>query len=89
MTGGTFTISNLGMFDVDIITPIINPPEAAILAIGSTRKEAAVLEDGSIAVRPMTTLSLTADHAVMDGIPAVTFLSAIKDIMKSPHEFLD
>ena len=89
MTGGTFTISNLGMFDVDIITPIINPPEAAILAIGATRKEVTVLEDDSIVVRPITTLSLTADHAVIDGIPAVTFLSTIKDIMKNPHEFLD
>lgn len=89
MTGGTFTISNLGMFDVDIITPIINPPEAAILAIGATRKEVTVLDDESIVVRPMTTLSLTADHAVMDGIPAVTFLSTIKDIMKNPHEFLN
>lgn len=89
MTGGTFTISNLGMFDVDIITPIINPPEAAILAIGATRKEATVLDDDIIVVKPVTTLSLTADHAVMDGIPAVTFLSTIKDIMKNPHEFLN
>jgi pyruvate dehydrogenase E2 component (dihydrolipoamide acetyltransferase) len=89
MTGGTFTISNLGMFDVDIITPIINPPEAAILAIGATRKEAIVLDDDIIVVKPVTTLSLTADHAVMDGIPAVTFLSTVKDIMKNPHEFLN
>lgn len=88
MTGGTFTISNLGMFDVDFITPIINPPEAAILAIGTTRKEPVVLEDDRIVVRPMTTLSLTADHAVMDGIPAVTFLSTIKDIMKNPKEII-
>lgn len=88
MSGSTFTISNLGMFDVDIVTPIINPPEAAILAVGATRKEVVVLEDDSTAVRPLTTLSLTADHAVMDGIPAVTFLSTIKDIMKNPQEFL-
>lgn len=89
MTGGTFTISNLGMFDVDIITPIINPPEAAILAIGTTRKEPVALEDDRIVVRPMTTLSLTADHAVMDGIPAVTFLSTIKDLMKNPKEIIN
>jgi pyruvate dehydrogenase E2 component (dihydrolipoamide acetyltransferase) len=88
MTGGTFTISNLGVYDVDVITPIINPPEAAILAIGTTRKETVVLEDDSIVVRPMTTLSLTVDHCVMDGIPAVAFLSTIKEIMKSPKEFI-
>ncbi|MCG8484483.1 MAG: 2-oxo acid dehydrogenase subunit E2 [Clostridia bacterium] len=88
MSGSTFTISNLGMFDVDIVTPIINPPEAAILAVGATRKEVVVLEDDSTAVRPLTTLSLTADHAVMDGIPAVTFLSNIKEIMRNPQEFL-
>lgn len=88
MTGGTFTISNLGMFDVDIITPIINPPEAAILAIGATRREAVALEDESIGIRPITTLSLTADHAVMDGLPAVKFLGDIKEIMGDPHKYL-
>lgn len=88
MTGGTFTISNMGMFDVDIVTPIINPPEAAILAIGATRKEVVVLEDGTTAVRPITTLSLTADHAVMDGLPAVKFLASIKEIMINLHKYL-
>jgi pyruvate dehydrogenase E2 component (dihydrolipoamide acetyltransferase) len=88
MVGGTFTISNLGMFSVDVVTPIINPPEAAILAIGATRKEVVVMEDGTTAVRPLTTLSLTADHAVMDGIPAVKFLATINEIMTKPHEFL-
>lgn len=88
MTGGTFTISNMGMFDVDIVTPIINPPEAAILAIGATRKEIVVLEDDSTAVRPITTLSLTADHAVMDGIPAVKFLESINEIMTNPHKYM-
>ncbi|MCQ1529323.1 dihydrolipoamide acetyltransferase family protein [Lutispora saccharofermentans] len=88
MTGGTFTISNLGMFDVDIVTPIINPPEAAILAIGTTRKEVVVSEDGTMAVRPITTLSLTADHAVMDGLPAVRFLTSIKEIMANLNGYL-
>lgn len=88
MAGGTFTVSNLGMFDVDVITPIINPPEAAILAIGATRKEVVVLEDGTTAVRPLTTLSLTADHAVMDGLPAVQFLATVKQIMNNPQVYL-
>lgn len=88
MCGGTFTISNLGMFDVDIITPIINPPEAAILAIGATRREAVALEDETVGIRPITTLSLTADHAVMDGLPAVKFLGDIKEIMANPYKYL-
>jgi pyruvate dehydrogenase E2 component (dihydrolipoamide acetyltransferase) len=89
MTGGTFTISNLGMFDVDVVTAIINPPEAAILAIGATRKEVVVDDDsGTIRTKPMTTLSLTADHRLTDGIPAVKFLKDIKEIMKNPSEFL-
>lgn len=89
MSGGTFTISNMGMYEVDIVTPIINPPEAAILAIGCTRKEATVADNDSIVIRPMTTLSLTADHAVTDGIPAVIFLTSIKDIMRNPYVLLD
>ena len=88
MTGGTFTISNLGMFDVDVITPILNPPEAAILAIGSTRKEAVVSDDDQIVVRPIVTLSLTADHAVMDGIDVMNFFRDLKEIMKMPEKFL-
>ncbi len=88
MAGGTFTISNLGMYDVDIITPIINPPEAAILAIGSTRKETVVSEDDKIVVRPMVTLSLTADHAVMDGIDVMNFFRDLKEILKMPEKFL-
>lgn len=89
MAGGTFTISNMGMFDVDIVTPIINPPEAAIMAIGATRREAVAEEDGTIGIRPLTTLSLTADHAVMDGLPAVRFIAAIKEIMKNPGPYLE
>jgi len=87
--GGTFTISNLGMFDVDVVTAIINPPEAAILAIGATRKEVVVDDNsGTICTKPMTTLSLTADHRLIDGIPAVKFLKDIKEIMKNPAGFL-
>lgn len=88
LTGSTFTISNMGMFDVDVITPIINPPEVAILAIGSTRKEVVANEDGSIAVKPLTTLSLTADHSAMDGIPAVKFFVTVKEIMNKPESYL-
>jgi len=88
MTGGTFTISNMGMFDVDIVTPIINPPEAAILSIGATRNEVIAAEDGTIVIKPLTTLSFTADHAVMDGLIAVRFLEFLKGIMKNPTKYL-
>lgn len=88
MKGGTFTVSNMGMFEVDIITAIINPPEAAILAVGSTRREMVVLEDDTTQIRPVTTLCLTADHAVMDGLPATKFLKDMKEIMKAPEEHI-
>lgn len=88
MSGGTFTISNLGMYDVDVITAIINPPESAILAIGATRNEVVVDDSGSICTKPLTTLSLTGDHRVTDGIPAVKFLKDIKEIMKNPTDFI-
>lgn len=89
ISGGTFTINNMGMFDVDIVTAIINPPEAAILAIGATRREVMAEEDGTTSVKPLTTLSLTADHAVMDGIPVFKFFKDIKEIMKNPGLYLD
>ncbi|HWQ79404.1 MAG TPA: dihydrolipoamide acetyltransferase family protein, partial [Anaerovoracaceae bacterium] len=88
ITGGTFTVNNLGMFDVDVVTAIVNPPEAAILAIGTTRKEAVVDEENdTVRIRPMTTLSVTADHRLTDGIPVVKFLKDIKEIMKNPAEY--
>jgi len=89
MTGGTFTFNNMGLLDVDIVTAIINPPEAAILTIGITRKEVVVEEDNSTSIRPLTTLSLSADHAVMDGVPVISFLSDIKEIMKNPGIYLN
>ena len=84
---GTFTISNMGMFKVDIMTPIINVPEAAILSIGATRKELVVDDDDTIRIKPMTTLSLTLDHAVLDGFPAARFLEAFQHIMENPNDY--
>lgn len=88
MTGGTFTFSNMGMLDVDVMTPIINPPEAAILAIGSVRKEAVVDEADKIVIRPMVTISLSIDHAILDGFPAAKFLASIKKYMQDPEKLL-
>jgi pyruvate dehydrogenase E2 component (dihydrolipoamide acetyltransferase) len=78
VTGGTFTISNLGMYGVEMFTPIINPPEAAILGVGKiTEKPVAV--NGKIEVKPTITLSLSYDHRVVDGAPAADFLRKVKE----------
>jgi len=78
LQGGTFTISNLGMFGIDHFTAILNPPQAAILAVGGVAKRAVVDDDGSLVVRPTTTLTLTADHRVLDGASAARFLMTIQ-----------
>jgi pyruvate dehydrogenase E2 component (dihydrolipoamide acetyltransferase) len=83
LTGGTFTITNLGMFGVDFFTPIINPPEAAILGVGRTAEKAVVV-DGKIGIKPMLILSLSYDHRIIDGAPAAQFLKSIKDYLEKP-----
>ena len=84
LTGGTFTVTNLGMFGVDSFTAVINAPEAGILAVGQMKKKAIVLDDDSIAVRPMMWLSLTYDHRIVDGAPAAQFLGRIKQLLENP-----
>jgi pyruvate dehydrogenase E2 component (dihydrolipoamide acetyltransferase) len=73
LAGGTFTIANLGMYDIDAFTPIINLPEAAILGAGRIQPKAMV-RDGEIVARQMWTLSLDFDHRLVDGAPAARFL---------------
>jgi len=78
LTGGTFTITNLGMYGVEFFTPIINPPEAAILGVGNiTEKPVAI--NGRVEVKPKTMLSLSYDHRIVDGAPAAEFLRKIKE----------
>ena len=81
--GGTFTISNLGMFDVDEFIAVINPPQAAILAVGSVQ-EVPVVRDGEIAVGSVMKLTLSADHRALDGAQVATFLQAVKRYLESP-----
>lgn len=81
--GGTFTITNLGALDVDGFTPIINPPQAAILGIGRI-VEKPVAREGTVVVRPMVTLSLSFDHRIVDGAPAGRFLQRIKQLVERP-----
>jgi pyruvate dehydrogenase E2 component (dihydrolipoamide acetyltransferase) len=85
LSGGTFTITNLGMYDVDGFTPVINLPEAAILGIGKITSKPVVRND-QIVVRKMLTLSLTFDHRLVDGAPAAKFLQFIKELIESPNE---
>jgi len=83
LVGGTFTISNLGPYDIDGFTPIINPPESAILGIGRiVAKPVAV--DGQVVVRDRVALSLSFDHRVVDGAPAARFLQRVKDLIERP-----
>ena len=86
-TGGTFTISNLGMMGVTSFTPIINPPEAAILGVGTTTDRPVVI-DGSVVVRPVSTLCLTADHRLVDGADGAAFLANLKELIEHPDLFL-
>jgi pyruvate dehydrogenase E2 component (dihydrolipoamide acetyltransferase) len=83
LRGGTFTISNLGMYGVDAFTAIINSPQAAILAVGAL-VDRVIPEDGQPAVRPTITLSLSCDHRVVDGARGAQFLATIAELMTDP-----
>ena len=84
LTGGTFTITNLGMYDVMAFTPVINLPEAAILGLGSITPQP-VARDGQVVIRQMMILSLVFDHRLVDGAPAGRFLQYIKDLIEEPY----
>ena len=87
LTGGTFTVTNGGTFGSMMSTPIINPPQSAILGMHAT-KERAVVENGQIVARPMMYLALSYDHRIIDGREAVLTLVAIKDALEDPSRFL-
>jgi pyruvate dehydrogenase E2 component (dihydrolipoamide acetyltransferase) len=87
VNGGTFTISNLGMFGIDHFTAIINPPQGAILAVGRIAKRPVVVEeDGNdrTAIRPMMDMTLSVDHRIIDGATAARFLQDIARVVASP-----
>lgn len=87
LSGGTFSISNGGTFGSMLSTPIINPPQAAILGIHAT-KDRAVVENGQIVIRPMNYLAVSYDHRIIDGREAVQFLGAIKEALEFPGRVL-
>ena len=91
-TGGTFTISNLGMFGIESFTAIINPPEAAILAVSAAKDEVVVEVDEKgnkeMVIRPMMNITLSADHRIIDGMLAAQFVDEIKKLLENPLSIL-
>ena len=85
--GATFSVSNLGMFDIDQFTAIINPPEAAILAVGSTNEKPVVV-DGEIQVRRRMRVTMSCDHRVVDGATGARFLQTFKAMLENPLELV-
>jgi pyruvate dehydrogenase E2 component (dihydrolipoamide acetyltransferase) len=83
LQGGTFTISNLGMFGIEQFSAILNPPQAAILAVGAI-EERPVARGGEIVARPMMAMTLTCDHRAVDGAPAAAFLETVKALLEEP-----
>lgn len=82
--GGTFTLSNLGMYGIDRFTAILNPPQAGILAVGRVAKRPVVGEGDEVVVRPVATLTLTADHRVIDGAQAAQFMDDLRWVLERP-----
>jgi pyruvate dehydrogenase E2 component (dihydrolipoamide acetyltransferase) len=87
ITGGTFTLSNLGMYKVDAFSAIITPPQAAVLAVGSI-SDRVMPVDGKPGIRPMMTMTLSSDHRVVDGVRAAEFLSDLANAIREPGKVL-
>ena len=87
MQGNTFTISNLGMFDIDEFTAIINPPDACILAVGSI-VEKPIVKNGQIVVGNVMKVTLSCDHRVVDGATGAQFLQTLKSMLENPVRIL-
>lgn len=87
MGKGVFTITNLGMFGIEQFTAIVNPPEAAILAVGTLR-ETVVVQDGAMWAGKVMTITLSADHRVVDGLPSAKFMARLKELLESPAQLL-
>ena len=85
LAGGTFTLSNLGMYGVERFTAIVNPPQSAILAVGAVTRQPVVLANDTLGVRPLFNLTLTVDHRVLDGLQAARFLSDLKQKIEKPY----
>jgi pyruvate dehydrogenase E2 component (dihydrolipoamide acetyltransferase) len=87
LAGGTFTVSNLGMFGIDSFSAVVNPPQAAILAVGSLRKRALVGRDDEIVARPTVQLTLACDHRILYGADGARFLARVRELLEQPLAF--
>ena len=84
VAGGTFTVSNLGMYGVDEFTAVINPPQAAILTVGSLKKRAVVDDSGRVVARDTVRLSLVCDHRILYGAEGAEFLARVRELLEQP-----
>jgi pyruvate dehydrogenase E2 component (dihydrolipoamide acetyltransferase) len=84
LSGATFTVSNLGMYGIEHFTPIINPPQAAILSVGALAKRPAVDDTGRIVARDQMSLSLVCDHRILYGADGAKFLARVKELLEQP-----
>jgi pyruvate dehydrogenase E2 component (dihydrolipoamide acetyltransferase) len=85
LTGGTFTVTNLGGYGVELFAPVINPPQCAILGFGRTSEKAVIIEK-QVRVASVTTLSLVFDHRIVDGVPAAQYLQRVKELLEDPEK---
>jgi pyruvate dehydrogenase E2 component (dihydrolipoamide acetyltransferase) len=88
MSGGVFSVSNLGMYGITTFTPVVNPPEAAILGVGTIRKQLTRDNKGEIVDREIMDLSLTLDHRLIDGAQGALFLQELALLMEAPLKLL-
>lgn len=88
MAGATITLNNLGMYNVEACTPIVNTPETAIIAMGKIAKDAWVDENDQLCVRPVSTISISINHAVVDGGQTGMFLDALKVVLDEPEKYI-
>jgi pyruvate dehydrogenase E2 component (dihydrolipoamide acetyltransferase) len=85
MEGGTFSVSNLGMFGIESFDAIINPPQGAILAVGAAQRQPVETDDGGIGFETRISFTLSVDHRAIDGAAAAQFLQTLKDLIEKPE----
>jgi len=88
LAGATFTVSNLGMYGVDSFSAVINPPQAAILAVGSLKRRPVVDQSGELVARPTIVLTLACDHRILYGVDGARFLTRVRELLERPHSLL-